>query len=85
MEKTADYLTIRLHLTVMITIGVGWLIFGTSCDNVGLTRSRSMDWDEHTEGIEDSVKADDQLEISFEMENDTLKEEIEEVYFNPKK
>lgn len=66
----------------MTTIGLGWLLVGVSCDEVGLTRS--MDWDEHIEVIDDSVKADGQSGISFEMDSDTLKEEIEEVHFQAK-
>ena len=71
-----------LYLMAMTTIGLGWLTVGMSCDEVGLTRS--MELDVYTEITKDSVKVEGQSGISFEMESDTLKEEIEEVHFQAK-
>ena len=79
MKKIPEYLMRYLHLMVMTTIGLGWLLAGISCDEVELTPS--IDCDEHTEITEDSVKIDEQSGISFELESDTLKEEIEEIHF----
>lgn len=79
----------RKTLTIVATtIGFMWLLLGISCEKGGLTRS--VDWDDYTEFMsdsiimEDSIKMDDKSGISFEMESDSLKEDIEDVYFHAK-
>lgn len=73
---------------VVITTGVMWLLLGVSCEKGELTRS--VDLDDYT-GLmsdsiimEESIKMDDKSGISFEMESDSLKEDIEDVYFHSK-
>lgn len=82
MEKTAKYLKRYFNFRIITLIGFVWLLSGTSCEKEVMTRS--MDWDEHTEIIEDSVKVDGLSGISFEMGSDTLKEEIEEIHLHTK-
>ena len=82
MEKTAKDLKRHLYFLIMTTVEFVWLLLGTSCEKEVITRS--MDQNEYTEIIEDSVKSDGQSGISFEMDSDTLTEEIEEVHFQAK-
>lgn len=67
---------------VVPSIGFVWLLLAISCEKTELTRS--IDWDENTDIIEDSVKVNDKSGFSFELESDTLKEEIEEIHFHAK-
>lgn len=82
MKKTAKYFRRYSCLMILTTIGLVWLLAGVSCEKTELTRS--IDWDENTEIIEDSVKVNDKSGFSFELESDTLKEEIEEIHFHAK-
>ena len=82
MGKTAKYIKGYLHFLIMTTIEFVLLLLGTSCEKEVITRS--IDQDEYTEIIEDSLKVDSQSGISLNMESDTLKEEIEEIHFQAK-
>ncbi len=65
-----------------LCIGALWLMLGMSCDRMELTRSVE-EYDIHAM-TEDSAKIDDQSGISFELDSDSLEEEIENIYFESK-
>ncbi len=54
-------------------------MFGTSCDGMELTRSAEVH--EIKAMAEDSTKIDDKSGLSFELDSDSLEEEIENIYF----
>ena len=63
--------------TIITTAIVGcvWLFLGISCEKVEITRSGEVD---------DEIEViDDQSGISFEMENDSLEDEIKNIIFDP--
>lgn len=80
----------RIKSSEMIIMAMGaiWLILGMSCEKTELTHS--MEENEYTVKICDSVKIEDSFNIedksgiSFEMGNDSLEEDIENVYFHTK-
>lgn len=79
----------RKTLTILATtIGFMLLLLGASCEKGELTRS--VDWNDYTGLIsdsiimEESIKMDDKSGISFEMESDSLLEDIEDVHFHSK-
>lgn len=59
-------------LGVVIT-GFIWLLSGLSCEKMEITRS--IEEDNETE------KMDDESGVSFELESDSLKEDVEELHF----
>ena len=67
---------------VAMTILVIWSLLGFSCERVEMTRSG--DWDAITVLRGDSAIIEEKTGISFEMESDSLEEDIEDVYFNAK-
>ena len=67
---------------VAMTILVIWSLLGFSCERVEMTRSG--DWDDITVLRGDSAIIEEKTGISFEMESDSLEEDIEDVYFNAK-
>ena len=66
-------------IRIVSIIGIAWLLSGTSCGKEEMTRS--VDMFEDAVMINDSVNIDDRTGVSFDMESDSLTEEIEEVYF----
>ena len=66
-------------IIIVSIIGSAWLLSVTSCGKEEMTRS--VDMFEDTVMINDSVNIDDRTGVSFDMESDSLTEEIEEVYF----
>ena len=60
-------------------IGIAWALLGISCGKEEVTRS--MEMYHEAVMINDTVKIDDGPGVSFDMESDSLTEEIEEVYF----
>lgn len=69
-------------------IGITWLLSGISCEKEGMIRS--IDPDVQNLMISDSVKFNDsgksyeQSGISFEMESDSLQDEVEEINLGAK-
>lgn len=69
-------------------MGIIWLLSGISCEKEGMIRS--IDPDVQNLMISDSVKFNDsgksyeQSGISFEMESDSLKDEVEEINLGAK-
>lgn len=64
-----------------------WLLLGVSCEKGEMVRS--VDRDDYTGLMSDSIimeesKVEDESGISFEMESDSLQEDIEDVYFHSK-
>ena len=66
-------------IRIVSIIGIAWPLLGISCGKEEVARSMEM-YDEPVM-INDTVKIDDGPGVSFDMESDSLTEEIEEVYF----
>lgn len=65
--------------------GLIWLLLGVSCEKGKMVSS--LDMDDYTGLMSDSIimeesKLEDKSGISFDMESDSLKEDIEDVYFH---
>lgn len=78
MRNTANFCKRFIRFFV---IGTGWLLLSTSCEKTEITRS--IDEDYETESLKHETGSIDIEEgISFEMESDSLDEDIEEVHFH---
>lgn len=87
MKKIVKYLKRFISVIIVMTLGLIWLVLGISCEKAEITRSiDGIDYTmtEDSILIKDTVKNDDKPGISFDIESDSLKEEIENIYFHPK-
>lgn len=85
MRKTTKYIMGFIYEMIVMMVGFILLLSVTSCEHEELTRS--MDQDDYAIMIEDSLMTDDTViieeesGISFDMECDSLEDDVEEVRF----
>ena len=80
-ENNNDSIMDRLTKFIINTVGFFSLILVViSCEKAELTRSGFIE--EFTRETEDTVTIDEKSGISFELESDSLTEEIEDIYFH---